>query len=272
MYVRLAFAVAAHLEPEILIVDEVLSVGDAAFQKKCLGKMNDVLHEGRTVLFVSHNMSAVSALCQRVLLMEQGQLIFDGITSAGIDHYVRAASVASSVDLSTVTERHGPHEYGRFLSVSMFNRAGRPCDHFSMGETMIVEMEVECSQRLYPAEIGFGLQNSFGVTLHLFVSTWEGLHLDLEPGRHRFRVTVPEVLVFPGTYVLTPWMKHQGCNVDDQVNDAIQVMVVGADVTGHNPYFERYTTSKVEVYCPSEWRHTSEINAHEQQISRGSYD
>jgi lipopolysaccharide transport system ATP-binding protein len=272
MYVRLAFAVAAHLEPEILIVDEVLSVGDAAFQKRCLGKMNDVLHEGRTVLFVSHNLSAVSALCERVLLMEQGQLIFDGMTSAGIDHYVRAASIANSVDLSSIAKRQGPHEYGRLLSVSLFDGAGRPCDHFSMGEAMIVELQVECSQRLYPAEVGFALQNSFGVTLHLFVSTWEGLHLDLEPGRHRFRATIPQVLVFPGTYTLTPWLKRQGCGIDDQADEVIQVMVEGADVTGHNAYFERYTSSKVEVYCPSEWRHTSEINAKQQQISRGAYD
>jgi lipopolysaccharide transport system ATP-binding protein len=88
MYVRLAFAVAAHLEPEILIVDEVLAVGDAEFQKKCLGKMKDVSGQGRTVLFVSHNMSAIRNLCTRVVTMSQGQIAFDGDVSEGISKYL----------------------------------------------------------------------------------------------------------------------------------------------------------------------------------------
>jgi lipopolysaccharide transport system ATP-binding protein len=87
MYVRLAFAVAAHLRPDILIVDEVLAVGDAAFQNKCIGKMDSVAHEGRTVLFVSHNMAMVQKLCRRTLLLESGQLRLDGETMAVIDAY-----------------------------------------------------------------------------------------------------------------------------------------------------------------------------------------
>ncbi len=87
MYVRLAFAVAAHLEPEILVVDEVLAVGDAQFQKECLGKMGDVTHSGRTVLFVSHNMSAIKSLCSRSIYLEQGKAAFDGETKLAIDKY-----------------------------------------------------------------------------------------------------------------------------------------------------------------------------------------
>src|SRR5271157_1889586 len=257
MYVSLAFAVAAHLEPDILVVDEVLSVGDAAFQKKCMGKMSDVLREGRTVLFVSHNMPTVNALCERVLLMRQGRLTFDGPTSEGITSYLRAGAVSPSVDLSSATNRQGAHEYGRLSSLSAFNAAGRPCDSFAMGDAMIVELEVECSRRLYPAEVGFSLANSFSATIYLFVSHWEGLELDLELGRHRFRVTVPQVLVFPGTYILTPYFKRQGYPIDDQVDAAIQFTVVGADVTGHNPDFERFSVSKGEVYCPSLWTHMS---------------
>src|ERR1700736_125365 len=88
MYVRLAFAVAAHLEPEILVVDEVLAVGDAEFQKKCLGRMNDVAHEGRTVLFVSHNMQAVRRLCERALLLEDGKLVKEGDVASVAEHYL----------------------------------------------------------------------------------------------------------------------------------------------------------------------------------------
>jgi lipopolysaccharide transport system ATP-binding protein len=94
MYVRLAFAVAAHLEPEILIVDEVLAVGDHNFQKKCLGKMRDVRSEGRTVLFVSHNMTAVNALCVRSLLLQKGKVVADGPSADVTRAYLRAVSVA----------------------------------------------------------------------------------------------------------------------------------------------------------------------------------
>src|SRR5262249_2440687 len=87
MYVRLAFAVAAHLEPEVLVVDEVLAVGDAAFQKKCLGKMSGVARQGRTVLFVSHNMGAVSNLCERGILLEAGRIVFSGSARDTIQQY-----------------------------------------------------------------------------------------------------------------------------------------------------------------------------------------
>jgi homopolymeric O-antigen transport system ATP-binding protein len=272
MYVRLAFAVAAHLEPDILVVDEVLSVGDAAFQKKCMGKMTDVLQQGRTILFVSHNMSAVSNLCTRVILMKQGRMTFDGPTAEGLTRYVRAAAVATSVDLSTTTNRRGPREYGLISSVSLFDSAGRPCDNFAMGEAVIVEMEIDCIRRLYPAEVGFVLINGYGTTIHYFVSAWEGLHLDLQPGRHRLRVTIPQVLVHPGTYALSLWLKRQGLLLDDQVDEAIQLVVHSADVTGHNPYFERYSFSKAEVYCPSEWTHTAVMDERQHQLSRGTHD
>lgn len=97
MYVRLAFAVAAHLEPEILVVDEVLAVGDAEFQKKCLGKMQDVASSGRTVLFVSHNMAAVSALCQRALLLAQGKVVTHGPTSEVMQRYMDQAAAGQSL-------------------------------------------------------------------------------------------------------------------------------------------------------------------------------
>jgi lipopolysaccharide transport system ATP-binding protein len=91
MYLRLAFAVAAHLEPDVLIVDEVLAVGDAAFQKKCLGKMGDVAGSGRTVLFVSHNMGAIRSLCQRALVLDHGHIVFDGSASDGVEAYMTKA-------------------------------------------------------------------------------------------------------------------------------------------------------------------------------------
>jgi lipopolysaccharide transport system ATP-binding protein len=101
MYVRLAFAVAAHLEPEILIVDEVLAVGDVQFQKKCLGKMGDVADEGRTVLFVSHNMNAITALCSRVIVLRQADVIFNGNVEESLHYYGASSFVSGSIDLAS---------------------------------------------------------------------------------------------------------------------------------------------------------------------------
>jgi len=101
MYVRLAFAVAAHLEPEILIVDEVLAVGDADFQKKCLGKIGDVAHGGRTVLFVSHNMNAITALCPKVIVLKQGRVIFNGKAEESLHYYGASSSVSGCIDLAS---------------------------------------------------------------------------------------------------------------------------------------------------------------------------
>ena len=107
MYVRLAFAVAAHLEPEILIVDEVLAVGDVAFQRKCLGKMGDVASEGRTILFVSHNMAVLQALCRRGILFERGSLVTDEPVGSAIEVYLRRLEASVAEDLRTRTDRRG---------------------------------------------------------------------------------------------------------------------------------------------------------------------
>ncbi|MEX0774374.1 MAG: ABC transporter ATP-binding protein [Phycisphaeraceae bacterium] len=107
MYVRLAFAVAAHLEPDILIVDEVLAVGDAAFQRKCLGRMGEAAREGRTVLFVSHNMTAVKALCQRAVLLQAGRITAQGDTNQVIQHYLQQGAEMATTPVSERHDRRG---------------------------------------------------------------------------------------------------------------------------------------------------------------------
>ncbi len=136
MYVRLAFAVAAHLEPEVLIVDEVLAVGDSAFQKKCLGKMESVGRTGRTILFVSHNMAAIRQLCQRALLLKQGELAVDGPATDVVDQYLQLApDIADDGTLSDDVERIGTGE-ARIQRVQLFGSGkdrvselflGQPC-------------------------------------------------------------------------------------------------------------------------------------------------
>jgi lipopolysaccharide transport system ATP-binding protein len=255
MYVRLAFAVAAHLEPEILILDEVLAVGDAAFQKKCLGKMGGVAKQGLTVLFVSHNMSAITGLCERVIVLENGLAVFDGPTRAAIDRYMGTVTPSSGGELENA-QHGGPGQYARFKSVALLNGTGLACDSFSMGETITVELQIECRERLRSPEIGIALQNCMGINLQNFVSTWEGWHGPMEVGLHQFRIQIPKIALYPGTYALTPWITRLGNPIDDQVDHALVFSVLEADVTGHRPYFERWNRTNCEVYWPSTWSHS----------------
>jgi lipopolysaccharide transport system ATP-binding protein len=142
MYVRLAFAVAAHLEPEILLVDEVLAVGDAAFQKKCLGKMGEVARGGRTILFVSHNMDAVRELCQRGILIEDGGIQTDGDAESVVEAYFARLSAGNGLQ-----RRNNP--YGLVLEkVVLKNDQGQETRQFSPGEDLIVEIAYDARKRL----------------------------------------------------------------------------------------------------------------------------
>lgn len=144
MYVRLAFAVAAHLEPEILIVDEVLAVGDASFQRKCLDKMKDVSQHGRTVLFVSHNMSAVTRLCDRSILLDEGRVIDDGPSHQVVSSYLRSGLGTTSVREWTDPAKSPGNQTARLLSVRVLNEAGKTSDAIDIRRPVgiLVEFEV----------------------------------------------------------------------------------------------------------------------------------
>lgn len=144
MYVRLAFAVAAHLDPDILIIDEVLAVGDAEFQAKCLGKMKEVSDQGRTVLFVSHNMGAVADLCSRAILLKQGGIFMDGETNEVVRTYVKQNMTISLGDASALndpTVRRG-NGAARFETIEMLNSSGESCNEFYPGDSVTVKMRV----------------------------------------------------------------------------------------------------------------------------------
>src|SRR5690606_2846475 len=147
MYIRLAFAVAAHLEPEILIVDEVLAVGDAAFQQKCLGKMDDVAQKGRTVLFVSHNMTAMQTLCQRVMLLEKGRVVEDGDATTVIQRYLQSDARQGEMIFDDETVLTGGRT-ARFTAIRLMDEEGRPVSSVPMGKGLIVEMQFMSERRL----------------------------------------------------------------------------------------------------------------------------
>ncbi len=142
MYGRLAFAVAAHLEPEILVVDEVLAVGDAEFQKKCLKKMGDVAHEGRTILFVSHDMGAIQTICHRTVLLEQGQVRAFGPTREVVGEYLRVAEEVGAIPLRDRKDRSGEGRF-RFESIEFLDAAGRRTDFAVTGEDLYIRLRMK---------------------------------------------------------------------------------------------------------------------------------
>ncbi|MHA3771975.1 ABC transporter ATP-binding protein [Verrucomicrobiota bacterium sgz303538] len=152
MRVRLAFAVAAHLEPEILVVDEVLAVGDAAFQQKCLGKMNSVAHSGRTVLFVSHNAAAIEVLCTRGVVLENGRMIFDGTQTEAIEFYA-ASRISQSTDLRNRKDRAGSGHV-RATAIELRNSRGQVVPVARAGEDLDVALSFERNSARSLARLG----------------------------------------------------------------------------------------------------------------------
>jgi len=257
MYVRLAFAVAAHLESEIMVVDEVLAVGDAEFQRKCLGKMGEVSKgEGRTVLFVSYNMGSILNLCQRALLIDSGTIKYSGNVSKAIELYNGDIVDGATVDLIEFNgARRGNQEFASFVSMAVFDANGNLCDTFGIGESFVVRVKVEIKTAT-TAVFGVLLRNSMGVLLHDFRSAFDGFHPVLKPGLNTYQVTVPEIKVYPGSYTLGPWIQKQvGIPSDDYISAALKINIIDKRLIGHSSSnFEFITKEGTEVYHPCTWK------------------
>ena len=256
MYVRLAFAVAAHLESEILIVDEVLAVGDAEFQKKCLGKMGEVSKgEGRTVLFVSHNMAAISALCNRVILLKDGMFNYSGNVEETLMQYLASRIIDSNGIMNfngNEPERFGEKKYAKWLSIKLLNQNNNETDILRMGGKMKISLEVEIFKPSDDFEIGIGIGNLQEVYSHYLVSTWEGFSSIKKTGNSIIEVEIPQLVLFPGNYLISIWICIKGAYYDDAIHNAIQFRVEEGKVNQHDTYFERFSKN-TQVYTPSSW-------------------
>jgi lipopolysaccharide transport system ATP-binding protein len=249
MYVRLAFAVAAHLEPEILLVDEVLAVGDAAFQKKCLGKMGDVAREGRTVLFVSHNMLAIRGLTKRCLLLDEGRIRCEGDVNMVVEHYLTQGmgEMPNEIDTSNWDR---PEGLGTDLKVT------RVCLHSSEGQArvlagapLVAEMEIEVKQPVEDAVYGFSVFSSEGIRLFMCTNAKDmgQPYSRLEPGRYRIRGTVDRTPLPPGRYRLDIGVRCDRKGLD-WLRDLMLFEVVESDVG--SPWFK----GQDGLFCqPSRW-------------------
>ena len=217
MMVRLGFAVAAHLEPEILIVDEVLAVGDAEFQKKCLGKMKDVAGEGRTVLFVSHNMPSMRALCSSIMILKHGQILSTGDTNEMISVYLSAESKLLNNDEGIIPENLSLYNTGeaKFKMLNVLSLKGQKKSDFSFKENLQIEFELEVIKKLVDVNISIFIVNSFGENVLMAIDNELYKPTTLEKGIHKYAVLFSERLM-PGDYSvgLSISYFHTGSSID----------------------------------------------------------
>ena len=206
MYLRLAFAVAAHLEPEILVVDEVLAVGDAEFQRKCVGKMSDVAQQGRTVLFVSHNMSAVLRLTEETLVIDKGRLMKRAPTPDAVDFYLSRG--LSQVGQYTWQEDEIPESAKPFkpLSVRVLNKDGQVSDTVRSSEPTTIEVEYELCESINGLRVGLYLQTTQGEFIFTSFDTDEQKKFEdygIRPEGYYFsRCTIPADYLNEGRFVI----------------------------------------------------------------------
>lgn len=256
MYLRLAFAVAAFLESEILLVDEVLAVGDANFQKKCLGKMRDVSASGRTVLFVSHNMAAVEGLCNRCLFIANGRLIGDGTPHELVTKYLiaEAAPENATRELSFHPGRRGGMKPA-LKQVSLFSQSGASASTVRMGEGISILAEFDCGSRRLRPNLGITIKNNYVPVLTASTRIQKQYQLADSVSAGKITCHLRDLPLLPGTYSIDLCLSEEYQEVD-VIYDAISFEVLPVDVFGSG-----------EVPRPSEgtifWPAVFDVEAHQ---------
>ncbi len=231
MYVRLAFAVGAHLEPEVLIVDEVLAVGDVQFQKKCLSKMQDIGEHGRTVLFVSHNMQAVTRLCGRAILLDQGRVVADGKSHQVVSDYLKSSVGSTAVKEWPEIESAPGTDVVRLRAVRIRTKEGELSTSFDIRRPVGVEMEYDVLRSGFVFHPHFNVYNEEGV--HLFVANdldpvWKGKRRPA--GRYVTTGWIPGNFLQEGTIIIGPSIRTLLPNTFHlYVQDAVAFQVVDSD-------------------------------------------
>ena len=253
MYVRLAFAVAAHLEPEILIVDEVLAVGDAEFQKRCLGKMKEISEAGaRTVLFVSHNMAAVSALCTRALLLSHGSLKADGSPASVIQDYLIPATVdvEGGADLRAAEGRpRGVTPV--FTSLRVLGPSGKQAAALLPGDPVSIELSLSLARPLRAPRIGVGVNNARGDRIFALATYLSPQPVARLAGDASIEASFRLPPLYPGRYSLDISLSAEEGPFIDQVEGAAAFEVVQDGYLGSShPYFPEMGM----VLVPSTWK------------------
>jgi lipopolysaccharide transport system ATP-binding protein len=224
MYLRLAFAVAAHMEPEVLIIDEVLAVGDAAFQRKCLGRMSDVAGDGRTVLFVSHDLDAVQRLCSECVLLEDGQIVAHGASEAVVREYLaraigRLPAQAGWIDLTGV-RRSGTGE-ARFTAAKVLAGNGHDPVTYPDGPLQL-ELRIDSDAARTVGSMAVSVETLSGTKLIEADLLAIGGSLRLRGGSNRVQFVIPELHLNPGRYAVRLWLGQSATSAFDHLPTAFQ--------------------------------------------------
>jgi len=234
MYVRLGFSVAAHLEPEILVVDEVLAVGDLSFQKKCLGKMSEFGRQGRTVLFVSHQMAAVENLCHKGVVLTEGRVAFQGECKAAIDYYIQSISEAQpkqghSIDLRNASR--GSSQFRPWLErLELYTGDLRPFDRIlPVGAPLVLRIRFRLEKPTTDFEVIVHFRNLLGQSLCVARSSYDPTRtLEERSGEQELVCEIPSLPFVPGEYQIGIGFSVRNQRVD-QIDDAARMTVIESD-------------------------------------------
>lgn len=223
MYVRLAFAVAAHLEPEILIVDEVLAVGDAQFQKKCLTKMDTVAEEGRTVLFVSHNIAVMQNLCNQAIWLRDGQIVLSGSIRTVADQYLGSTFQSTNpvIDLRTAERKYCAEDKLRLLAIT-FNQ-GR---EILYGETLMIQLEYEAYRPIQEVAFGIGFNSLAGTRLMTLDSEVSGRFWNFSQDTGTIQMQLENLPLQPGRYLIDLVARLESGRILDYLPGCWQIEVL----------------------------------------------
>jgi len=253
MKVRLGFAVAAHLDLEILLVDEVLAVGDAEFQRKCMGKMDEVAQSGRTVLFVSHNMAAVENLCKRAILLDHGRLLLDASSREVVSTYLTSlGTTTGSRDLTDPTIARVGIGYAKFERIDLKNLSGRAVAKFGMGEGLHIHISLQAEQEIKGVFVNFIISDSRGDLITIIHGNDQGdTRFNLSAGERQFLdCRLPRLNLHPGSYAVSVEIRSvHRLKPLDYIERAVNFEIVPTDIFGTG----KYPSKSQKIFLESEW-------------------
>lgn len=256
MTVRLGFAIAAHLEPEILVVDEVLAVGDAEFQKKAIGKMGEVASGGRTVLFVSHNMAAVRKLCKNGIVLKDGMLNFRGTADEAVDAYLKAyADNYEGMSLEDIPRTDMTNGLAKFVGYELLDFNNSPIEPHC-GKPLRLRLKIKVLENLENVYISTGIKTMLGESIMTFPSDCTIKNFNLSKGIHYMNLDIPKLPLTAGTYRMGLWCSSQHLtsktNCADYLDNVIKLKVEADDFFGNGKQIASHLSGKV-VLCDHKW-------------------
>jgi len=246
MFVRLAFAVATHLEPEILIIDEVLAVGDVDFQKRCISKMGEINKSGKTILIVSHNMATIGSFCTRCILIDKGRIIHDGSVDEGISKYLTLGRSGSQLGYwerkPKIQSPASSNQYSQIKSIEMLDNSNTRTHLLKCGMPFSILLELNILIETNYLDIGVAINRHDGIQMSVSINSWEGSSKKFFIGNHKLKITFPKIPFFSGNYTLSAWTKESTNHLnDDGVQHALSFEIIDHNFNGHIFDFSAHT-------------------------------